>query len=139
MYLVRRDEEWHKHYNYSKNLGTFLRSKRMAEFWDSVFLMTWIDFRKKLNEIREENQKDLNYDKIMSTYEIHSTEQLNGYLVVPCDDDDWLHKDLFDILRAEYTGYNYSYRWNFMELSIIENGISELRSFSYPTNIPFPS
>jgi hypothetical protein len=138
MYLVRRDEEWHKGYNYSKILGSFLRSKRMAEFWDSVFTTTWIDFRIKLDKIREENQKDFTYDVTMSTYEIKSPDQLRGYVVVPCDDDDWLRGDIFDVLREKYNANQYNYRWNFCELSIIENGKYELRSWSYPTNIPYP-
>jgi hypothetical protein len=138
MYLVRRDEEWHKGYNYSQILGTFLRSKRMAEFWDSVFTTTWIDFRIKLDKIRNINQKDLTYDIAMSTYEIKSPEQLRGYVVVPCDDDDWLRGDIFDILREECNLGQYNYRWNFLELSIIENGFYELRSWSYPTNVQFP-
>jgi len=138
MYLVRRDEEWHKGYNYSKILGTFLRSKRMAEFWDSVFSTTWIDFRIKLDKIREINQKDLTYDVTMSTYEIKNVKQLSGYVVVPCDDDDWLRGDIFDILREEFDINQYNYRWNFSELSIIENGYYELRSWSYPTNIAYP-
>lgn len=139
MYLVRRDEEWHKGYNYSKILGKSLQSKRMAEFWNSTFTTSWIDFRIKLDKIREENQRDMNYDKTMSTYEIKSPKQFDGYVVVPCDDDDWLRGDIFDVLRDNYTGKHYSYRWNFVELAIIDNGISECRSFSYPTNIPFPA
>jgi len=139
MYLVRRDKEWHNGYNYSKILGTFLRSKTMGEFWNSVFTTTWVDFRIKLDKIREINQSDLKYDKIMSTYEINHPDQLKGYMVVPCDDDDWLRGDVFDVLRDSYLPSNYNYRWNFTEFSIIENGIHELRSFSYPTNIPYPN
>ena len=138
MYLVRRDEEWHKGYNYSKILGSYLRSRRMAEFWDSVFATTWVEFRIKLDKIRESNEKDLKFDKIMSTYEVKSPEQLRGYVVVPCDDDDWLRGDIFDVLREEYRPSQYNYRWNFTELSIIENGSYEFKTWSYPTNLPYP-
>jgi hypothetical protein len=139
LYLVRRDEEWHKYQQYSKILGKALQSQKMAECWDSIFSTTWINFRIECDKIRLENEKDLNFDAMMSTYEICSHRQLHGYTVVPCDDDDWLRDDIFDILRENCNKNNKTYRWNFTELSIIENGFYELCSFSYPTNIPYPS
>lgn len=139
VYLVRRDEEWHKGYQHSKGLGDRWQSRRLADTWDSLFAMKWIDFRIECDKIRQENEKDLKYDFTLSTYQIKSPQQLAGCVVVPCDDDDWLRDDIFDVLRSEYTGKHDSYRWNFVELSIIENGVSELRSFSYPTNIPYPA
>lgn len=134
LYLVRRDEEWHKKFNYSFILGNFLQSKTMASYWDEVFNMTWIDFRKELNKIREENEKKLKFDKILSTYEIKNINQLEKYIVVPCDDDDWLHDEIFEILKDQYDENKIYYRWNGTELAHGQIEVS-----SYPTNIPYPS
>ena len=134
LYLVRRDEEWHKNFNYSFILGNFLQSKKMASYWDEVFNITWIDFRKELNKIREENEKKLKFDKILNTYEVKNIKQLENYIVVPCDDDDWLHDNIFDILKESFDENINYYRWNATELSE-----GEIRVTSYPTNIPYPN
>jgi hypothetical protein len=137
VYLLRCDKNWDQHNIVSNHFNNFFQTKQLTTIWDDLFNISWKDFRIKLRNINKLNQFDLHPDSIVATHEIQDVNLFQDCLVFPTDDDDWFHRDCFDIVKNNIC-HHQAYRWNYAELTVTENRKHELRVFTYPTNIPYP-
>ncbi len=114
IYVIRRDKEYHEHNLLSDNfLKTWPDTKNIISIWNNTFNINWLEFRHLINKLRKCNAKDLKFDAQYYFYELESID-LSDCIVVPTDDDDWFHPDLFSILRE--LPKRHHYRWSYAEV-----------------------
>lgn len=115
IYVVRQDKQYHEHGTISNLFSNIYPIKKIICEWDNIFNISWHQFRYLLNELREQNAKDLKFDAQYYSYELTSVD-LDDCIVIPIDDDDWLHPDLFSILK-ELPKCDH-YRWNYTDMHL---------------------
>jgi hypothetical protein len=114
IYIVRRPKEWisynHLTINNCQNLHNLVNS------WNSIFNISYLDFRKALNKIRECNLKNTKFKNIINWLDQpRIKEQLKSNNFIYCtDDDDWYHDDIIDIIESCKTENYNSFRWNYL-------------------------
>ena len=136
VYAIRRSQSW-------KNFVIDIpRSAKFAEAWDKVFNISYIDFRKSLSKIREENfRRCKHFDEVID----FPSERANflcknpSILFFPTDDDDWFHDDIIELVsNVNLTKKNL--RWRYLEYgpSHVFKNLTENKSwmpyFNYQTN-----
>ena len=69
------------------------------KWWNNCFDLSFFEYRQKLKDIAHINWSDMRGFEIIDGDDL---ADLNGdFLVVPTDDDDWLHPDLADYLQND--------------------------------------
>lgn len=147
VYLVRRPKEWSKYKTLTKNKDRFL-SKQTVEnacslesVWNGLFDIEYVEFRKKLNKIREYNLKKTKFKYIINSFEDKKIPILlnkSNSLLYCTDDDDWCHDDIIDIVESKKLDKYESYRWCYFKYCPNELPILKEKThppyFSYQTN-----
>jgi hypothetical protein len=125
--VIRRTKEWATKFEFSGSYRSRWRAAEIAAFWESVFTTTYVDFRRQLRSLQEENLKEVGFDSIIESYEYAGIEGL----VVPTDEDDWFHPDLIEALPAQPIVF-----WNFGRFSenIAEVQNSVVERVQFETN-----
>lgn len=121
---------WAEEYKHSELWVDHWRADRVAMIWDQTFTMRYANFRRRLNEIQQENLREVRFDHVVNQYEYVRDDSI----VVPTDDDDWFHPDLVPILqeRPEPTYWNFI---NYTEGRIyVQNTAHDKMMFAYETN-----
>lgn len=103
---VRRTKLWAEEYKHSELWVDHWRADRIATIWNETFTMRYADFRRRLNQIQQENLQEVPFDCVVNQYEYKKDDSI----VVPTDDDDWFHPDLIPVLQERPQP---SY-WNFI-------------------------
>lgn len=105
---LRRSPEWAERFEFTRFFIDTWHVDRIATVWGDTFNMPYIDFRRRLRSIQDDNLADVGFDQVVNLYDF-DPKQNNGW-VVPTDDDDWFHPDLRTRLFRE--PYLLLY-WNF--------------------------
>ena len=83
--------------------------------WNSTFAVNYFQFRYKLNQIQKRNISQLNgIDLIIDWSNISLLNDLDDYLLLCVDDDDWFHQDVFKTLNNlpfQWDGVAWSMAW----------------------------
>jgi hypothetical protein len=129
---IRRTKLWAERYEHSGEWISTWRADHVAACWDSVFNVTYADFRRRLHGIQVENLGDVGFDAVLSQYEYEPS----GGIFVPTDDDDWFHPELLDYLRGSAPGP--VIYWNFANFTegrvVIQNPALEEIKFDFESN-----
>lgn len=136
-YILRRTKNWK--YNFVVDVES---AKLLERMWNSTFYLTYTDFRRSLNKIREENCKYNKFNKCVEIFddELHTLCNSNNNLLFPTDDDDWFHDDVIDIIMSKID-HIHVVRWRYTKLVNIKlvknlsfNGTIWTRPMHYQTN-----
>jgi hypothetical protein len=104
---IRQTKEWAEQYKFSDDIySSFWNANKIANVWNEIFNISYIDFRKQLNNIQKENFKDIQFDFTINQY-----ENINDSIIVPTDDDDWLHPNIIKDLKSIHQPVMF---WNFI-------------------------
>lgn len=114
IYIVRRPKEW---LNYS--YLTITNNKILQELvnsWNSVFNISYLDFRKTINKIREYNLQNTQFKNIINWYDKTQIYQqvMSNNLIYCTDDDDWYHDNIIDIIESHKKENCKAFRWNYL-------------------------
>lgn len=82
---IRRTREWAENFVFSGKYSTVWKAAKVAKYWDSIFRMSYIDFRKRLRAIQQDNFKEVGFDGVINQYEYKGERAI----MVPTDEDDW--------------------------------------------------
>jgi hypothetical protein len=92
-------------------------SLMMQNLWNRTFNISYVEYRKQLHRIQQENLNDvanLSGCDVVYSYEIESIKKIpKDTLILPCDDDDWFIENIFD----EIPEFENSCRWGCIKLS----------------------
>jgi hypothetical protein len=117
VYIVRRSAKWLKYDTIDDpSFDHYWLQKRnkLQEVWSQTFNVSYINFRKKINNIRENNLKQLKFKKIISFYD---DQKIKNILAMPnqyvyfTDDDDWYHDDIIEIINSYSQPIYTSFVW----------------------------
>lgn len=115
IYVVRRSEQYKKTHQVDEYFeNTWHVCDNIAD-WNDTFDMPWEDYRNRLEDLRRQNMRDLQFDKYCDFHELKDM-CLDDCIVVPTDDDDWFHPELCQTLRASplmplYRWFHCVIRW----------------------------
>ena len=114
-YVVRRSPEWAcGRINWDDALA-------IRDMWDRSFNVSYMTFRRFLNDLREENLKNTKFKKVYDSYDPALRRlMLPGKIVFPIDDDDWFHDDILDIIEPLIDEEGRAYRWQYV---LFEKGV----------------
>lgn len=96
LYVLRQSKGWEKSYKPDKKDDIL----RIIRLWDATFSMAYVDFRKELSEIREDNYRHLGFAHRRNVHNIREEIKSKDWLVFPTDDDDWFHHDIIEIVKG---------------------------------------
>ena len=105
---IRRTKKWAEQYEFSDIYDDFWKASHIAKVWNETFNIDYINFRKQLGLIQQENIREVAFDNIVNQYDYVGN---NSTIVVPTDDDDWYHPDVVFILREHCKPVMF---WNFL-------------------------
>lgn len=109
--IIRREEAWHKRFEISPFHEKRWFANDIINAWNDTFNIGYFDFRRLLRELADFNRFEVGFDKIINSYEI--TEEFVPGMGVPCDEDDWFHPDLIEVLQSKFASNpNRYYRWH---------------------------
>lgn len=127
---VRRTKLWAEEYKHSELWVDRWRADRIAQIWDQTFTTRYVDFRRRLNQLQQENLQEVPFDRVVNQYDYVRDDSV----VVPTDDDDWFHPDIVSVLQ-ERSKPSY---WNFINYTngiiSVQNPSVEKMLFTYETN-----
>lgn len=117
VYIVRRDRGW-KDFRPSRVFDSHPVYPVMRQ-WNRCFNISYIEFRKFLNNIREDNLKQIK--GLSECYDTYQQAAVNaartkGNIILPTDDDDWFRHDVVDILSQVDWNMHPSARWKHGQL-----------------------
>jgi hypothetical protein len=86
---------------FSKEFEFFKGVEEAIKKWDLIFNMKYIYFRKELHKIASKTYLENNFDHIIFYEDDEYMEKMikDDDIVVPIDEDDWIHPNLANILR----------------------------------------
>lgn len=123
--VVRRSPEWRQWR--LKNSHHVLRA---SEIWDRTFETSYVDFRKSLSQISEDNRRQIPFDVVCDIHECESYLSQTGNMIFPTDDDDWYRPDILDVV-SKFAGDAPACEWN--------HGRFDLNELTETVNDPFQS
>ena len=95
---IRRTKIWAEQYEFSNDIYfNIWKSNHIAKMWDETFNISYVDFRKQLNCIQQENIKEIAFDNVINQFEYFDN---NTSIMVPTDDDDWFHPNIISKLLS---------------------------------------
>lgn len=112
IYFVRRSENWAKTYDVDCQ-----DAKQLEKTWNSIFNITYSNFRQKLNAIRLENVKNCKgFSEVTESYnfDIQKLKEKN-YTIFPTDDDDWFHDDIVELVQSDLQADKIAIRWRYLQ------------------------
>lgn len=95
---IRRNKEWAEKYQFGKEQLDLWNIGEISKVWDETFTISYKNFRRMLNQIQQENFKEVPFDAVINQYEYKHNEYYG--IVVPTDDDDWFHPEIVPTLKS---------------------------------------
>ena len=107
---IRRTKLWAEEYKHSEEWLHKWKADKIANIWNNTFNISYTDFRKELNQIQQENIKEIFFDNVINQYEYKK----NNSIIVPTDDDDWFNPQIISELKYYCKPVMF---WNFVNYS----------------------
>jgi hypothetical protein len=107
---VRTNNDWFAGLNRSLERFDPEHRERIS-WWERIFTLSYTEYRGRLAAIARRNWARIEgLDSIVNLV-TREPESLGGELLLPIDDDDWLHPEIVRILRARYRPETTSLSW----------------------------
>lgn len=109
---IRRSKEWAENYQFNDEHINVWNVKEISSTWNDLFNIRYVDFRRRINQVQQENFAEVPFSYIVNQYEYVSSK--NYGKIIPTDDDDWFHPDIIPILKDIKEPLIY---WNFVNFT----------------------
>lgn len=131
--VVRRSPEWRRW-----QLKNSHHVQRASELWDRTFETSYVDFRKSLSQISEDNRKQIPFDVVCDIHECEKYLDQPHNLIFPTDDDDWYRPDILDVV-SKFAGEGPACEWNHarFDLNVLTEALNDpFQSNTYAAETP---